>query len=142
MWGVPITHEYFNDTNTVQWLWYYHQDTKDHEESHIRNRNIAEYHASFIEPELVGEVMKQRDEAQSKEPNEGIIGTDDDAVFNKSLEQLFGRDPNLEVRKTSSQEVHKVDNLLGRIENYEQQQEEIKNKPIYNYKHWTDFNLE
>ena len=102
---------------------------------------MAEYHVSFIEPELVSEIIKRREQALSKEAK-GIIGTTDDAAFNKSIGELFGRDPNLEVNKISEQEVHSVDGLLDKIEDYEQQQKELKNRPIYNYKHWVDFDLE
>lgn len=138
MWGVPIDHEYFRGTNVVQWLWYYYNDIKDQEENYIKNRNLVEYHASFTNPEVVNKIIEQR-ERQKK----NIIGTTDDAAFSKSVGQIFGRDPKLTPEKQSDNEVHEVSDLLDRIDAYEREQSlrEKENVP-YNYKHWSEFNLE
>jgi hypothetical protein len=139
MWGVPIDHEYFKNTNLVQWMWYFYNDLKDQEENHIRNRNMVEYHASFIEPEMVSKIMEQRESSK-----DNIIGTTDDEAFNKSVGQIFGRDPNLAPVKDQQQgEVHNVDDMLDRIKAYDEEQAELRKHSLpYNYNHWSDFDLE
>jgi len=138
MWGVPIDHEYFHNTNIVQWMWYYYNDIKDQEEDYIKERNLTEYLASFIEPEMVSKIVEQRERSK-----ESVIGTTDDEAFSKSIGQIFGRDPKLTPETKSDGEVHKVSNLLERIEAYEKEQAALRKDNVpYNYKHWSDFDLE
>lgn len=58
MWGVPVDHEIFTGISNSQWLWYFHNDSKDQEERFERNRNFVEYHASFIEPQAVKRIQE------------------------------------------------------------------------------------
>lgn len=139
MWGVPIDHEYFDNTNLVQWMWYFYNDLKDKEEEYIDNRNFVEYHASFIEPEMVSRIIEHREINK-----DNVIGTTDDAAFSESVGRIFGRDPKLAPSEGGSkQELHQVDDMLERIKAYEKEQAFLKNSNLpYNYKHWLDFGLE
>jgi hypothetical protein len=139
MWGVPIDHEYFDNTNIVQWMWYYYNDLKDQEEGYVRNRNLVEYHASFIEPEMVNKIMEQREKN-----TDNVIGTTDDKAFSESIGRMFGRDPNLApVNEQPQGELHQVDDMLERIDAYEKEQATLRNSNLpYNYNHWSEFDLE
>lgn len=137
MWGVPINHEYFRNTNTVQWLWYYYNDMKDQEEDYIKNRNLVEYHASFIEPDMVNKIIEQRDKK-----DENVIGTTDDEAFNRSVGQIFGRDLNLPSQQSDG-EVHEVSDLLERVDAYDKERAALKKETLpYNFKYWSEFDLE
>ena len=139
MWGVPIDHDYFKNTNLVQWMWYHYNDTKDQEEQYIKNRNLVEYHASFIEPEMVGKIIEQRNKNE-----DNVIGTTDDKAFGDSVGRMFGRDISLELNKDQSErELHQVDNMLQLIEDYEREQSALKSNNLpYNYDHWSELDLE
>jgi hypothetical protein len=138
MWGVPIDHDYFKNTNLVQWMWYYYNEQKDREEEYINSRNLVEYHASFIEPEMVSKIIEQRDKNE-----DNVIGTTDDKAFNESVGRMFGRDPNLAPVDQSQGELHQVDNMLEKIDAYEKEQAALKNTNLpYNYNHWSEFDLE
>jgi len=138
MWGVPVDHEYFSHTNTVQWMWYHHNDMKDYEDSYIKYRGMLEYHASFSEPNRVSEVIGKRSEAEGKSE---VIGTTDDAEFNASLKSLFGRDAGLGPAIDTG-EMHNMRNMLDNIAEYEERQRLLEKMPVYNYSHWVDFDLE
>lgn len=139
MWGVPIDHEYFSKTNIAQWLWYYYNYLKDQEDNFTRDRSLLEYHVSFLEPELVNKIVKDRNiDGESDEP---VIGTTDDAAFNVSIGRLFGRNPNLGESK-ETYEIHEVSDMLDRISEYEQTVEAQKDAPLYNYRYWAEFDLE
>jgi len=88
MWGVPIDHEYFKTTNTAQWLWYFYNSNKDRDEHFTSSRTLLEYHAGFLEPELVNKVRNSREESDRPE---SVIGTTDDKAFGESIGRLFGR---------------------------------------------------
>lgn len=112
---------------------------KDQEEEYTLNRNLIEYHASFIDPEMVSKIIEQRESNKNN-----VIGTTDDEEFSKSVGKIFGRDPKLGPRKdTGSNDVHEVSDILDRIEAYEKEQAS-KNRNIlpYNYSHWSEFDLE
>jgi hypothetical protein len=118
-------------------MWYYYNDIKDQEEDYIKERNLTEYLASFIEPEMVSKIVEQREKNK-----ENVIGTTDDEAFSKSIGQIFGRDPKLSPEAKGDGEVHKVSNLLERIETYEKEQAALRKENMpYNYKHWSDFDL-
>ena len=113
---------------------------KDQEESYIRNRNLVEYLASFIEPELVSEIMKKRD--QSGFTSDNVSNEESDAIFNESIKQIFGRDPNLAPKDELGGDADQIGNTLDRIATYEHEKDTKNTNPAYNYRHWADFDLE
>jgi len=123
----------------VQWLWYYYNDLKDQEEDHVRSRNLVEYHASFIEPDIVNKIIEQRESG-----GEGVIGTTDDEAFRKSVGEIFGRDVKLPSSEEHSDgEIHEVSGLLDRVKAYDEEQAALKKETLpFNFKHWSEFNLE
>ena len=140
MWGVPINHEYFENTNRAQWLWYFYNSLKDNEDEFINSRNMIEYHAGFLAPELVQKIRNSREENK-----DNVIGTKDEKAFGDSIKQIFGRDPGIAPKQSGGNikgEVHHIDNVLDRIAEYEKTQQELEHTPAYNYKHWSDFDLE
>lgn len=141
MWGVPINHEYFNNTNSVQWMWYYYNYMKDHDDLYTRQRSMLEYHASFTEPERVSKVIENR----GKDTNAEVIGTTDDAEFNDSIKEIFGRDAGLAPAPKNVEGAGEVHHIRDAVENmvaYEERKAALANMPAYNYLHWVDFNLE
>ena len=127
------------DVNTAQWMWYFYNFMEDRKESFETRRDLVEYHASFIEPEMVSKIVEQREKGTN------IIGTTDDKAFSKSVGQIFGRDPNLPSTNSDQGdgEVHEVSDLLDRVKAYEKEQATFKKDKLpYNYKHWSEFNLE
>lgn len=140
MWGVPADHEMFNRVNSAQWLWYFYNYAKDQEEQLIVQRDMLEYHAGFLAPDMVDHVRKAREEEENKRP-EGVIGTTDDQAFAQSIGSIFGRDPGFGDAPIG--EVHDVSaNIVDRMAEHEMLQAELMKTPKYNYKHWIDFDLE
>jgi hypothetical protein len=139
MWGVPIDHKYFDNTNIVQWMWYFYNDLKDQEDEYVRSRNLLEYHASFTEPEMVGKIIEQRESNR-----DNVIGTTDEKAFSESVGRIFGRDLKLNPAKDQPDgELHHVDDMLERIDAYEKEQAALKNSNLpYNYNYWSEFDLE
>lgn len=123
----------------VQWMWYNYQDIKDQEEKITDARDMIEYHASFIEPEIVGRVIEGRNKNVRKDI---LAGTTNDADFNESIKRMFGRDPGI-AKNTNEQQVHKLDNVFKRITEYQEQQAANKQTATpFNYRYWSDVNLE
>jgi len=139
MWGVPIDHEYFKSTNSAQWLWYYYNSIKDRDNDFTNSRTLLEYHAGFLEPELVNKVRASREE-ESKKKSSGVIGTTDDKAFSDSVGRLFGRNIDGTIPENTGN-VHKL-NFADRMAEYEKEQQEKRRRPKYNYTHWTDLELE
>lgn len=138
---MPINHEYFENTNIVQWLWYHYQDLKDQEEAYLNQRDLIEYQVGFLEPELVKKVINQR-QSIDKRVQGNIIGTKDDAAFNESVKRMFGGSLNVPVNNTAGTEIE-VDGLLDRIAEYEREQTvKAQTETPYNYKYWTTLDLE
>jgi len=81
MWGVPVDHDIFTRVNPAQWLWYFHNFIKDEEEDFKSRRDMTEYHLSFVAPDVVQKIRKDRDETKPEE----------EAAFLKGVEKLFGR---------------------------------------------------
>lgn len=140
MWGVPADHEMFKRINSTQWLWYFHNYVKDQDEQLLVSRDLIEYHAGFMAPEMVEHVRKQRNDAEGA-GKEGVIGTNDDQAFANTISSIFGRDPGF--ASTPGGEVHDVSaNIVDRMAEHERLQAELLKAPKYNYKHWADFDLE
>lgn len=135
MWGVPVDHEYFKETTTVQWMWYLHSFMRDQNEKFTVQRNLLEYHAAFLEPEIVNKVRKIRESSEQ--------GTTD-KEFADTVKSLFGRDLNLPGIKQdeSKMELTEVGNLLDKINTYDGEQKAMETKTKFNFQHWADVDLE
>lgn len=81
MWNVPVDHEMFGHINLGQWYWYFYNFLKDEEEKHIHQRDLAEYLASFSNPEAVQQVRRSRKDAVKVS----------DSDFTTGLQNVFGR---------------------------------------------------
>jgi len=128
---VPHNHSVFDDLTTPQWLWYFHQIEKDSENEFIKDRNMTEYLASFIEPKAVAKIIKSRDEE--------LKITDDD--FSKILESSFGRSlPGSPEVIESADDIINADDLVKRKRDYEERQAQNKDMSR-NYKYWSEVNL-
>jgi len=129
IWGVPVDSDVFQQINAAQWLWYYHNYTKDIEEEFERRRNLVEYHASFIEPDAVRKVREMREKA---------IEIDDDD-FSTILKERFGRDI-LSVQKPEDIKKHEINpqELMSRVQYTHH--EDVVNK-LYQ-SDWLNMNLE
>ena len=128
MWGVPVDHEMFKEINQAQWLWYYHNFITDGNEKFEHDRDIIEYHASFIEPEAVRKIREARDQA--------IMVPD--AEFMGGLEQMFGRALGSAERPKET-EINKV-NIGKVLSEYKQLQPNKLNG--FSYKEWLNIKLE
>lgn len=134
---MPADHEWFKNTNAMQWHWYLQNIIKDQEEDFKTQRNLLEYHVSFLEPELVEKVRKRRDEQDASNKK--------DDNFAQTLKSMFGRD--VEFKGTPSNEsdfkdVQEVSDVLDKIKAYDAAQKTIKSKSVYNFTDWIDFDLE
>ncbi|MFA5023436.1 MAG: hypothetical protein WC523_00565 [Patescibacteria group bacterium] len=129
MWGVPVDHEMFREISSSQWLWYYHNFIKDRDEKFEENRDMVEYHASFIEPEAVRKIKEAREQAVEVPDEQFISG----------IEQMFGRSlPS--VKNQQEKEMHKVD--IGKVlDNYNNIKKSDVPKEI-SYKDWLNMDLE
>ena len=91
----------FDDINTAQWLWYFHNIEQDGLERFEANRDMVEYNSSFVAPEAVMKVREGREKAIKVS----------DADFKTILEQNFGR--TIDVEKTKEEhknsKVHALD---------------------------------
>ncbi len=131
MWGVQADHEIFKSVNQAQWLWYYHNFMKDREEAFENNRDMVEYHASFIEPEAVRKIREARDQA-IEIPEE---------QFTSGIQRVFGRSLPGSVNKPKEKEIHKVD--LGKVLTEYKLLQNIHNKPNgFSYKDWLNIKME
>lgn len=123
----------FNDMSPAQWMWYYYNSAEDENEKFELNRDLVEYHASFIEPEAVKKIREAREQK---------IELSNDQ-FNAGLERVFGRGINPS-SQGSSDEVQTVD-VASAISNYKNlvrsQKNAIDRKGL-DYKHWLNSNLE
>ena len=138
---MPVDHEYFDNTNAVQWMWYNYQDIKDQEDHIVDVRDMIEYHASFIEPEIVSKVIESRGNPGVAD-RDVVAGTTSDSEFNESVRRMFGRDPGI-TENDESAETHNIDGVLDRITKYQEEQAAIKQTSTpYNYKYWSDVDLE
>lgn len=98
-----------------------------------------EYHASFVEPELVNKIIEKR---KSKE-QEGIIGTGNDNIFNESLKSMFGRGTSIGDGNQSQEELDRVRSMSGIIKAHQDYQTIMKSTQTpFNYKYWADLPLE
>lgn len=129
IWHVPVDHEIFNNINSAQWLWYYHNFIEDNKEKFELDRDMIEYHASFIEPEAVKKIRTSREQSIAI-PEEEFIS---------NIERMFGR-PLHTVDKPQDNNIQKADlsKILSEYKN-------IKNtdtEKILNYKDWLNIDLE
>ena len=131
MWGVPVDHEVFKEINSSQWLWYYHNFIQDREERFEFNRDMVEYHASFIEPEAVRKIRNAREQTVEVP----------DAQFMSGLEKMFGRSLTNKGDRPKEQKLHKTD-IQTILNNYRSAQVEEKQPKGSNYKDWLNLNLE
>jgi DNA-binding transcriptional regulator GbsR (MarR family) len=129
-WGVPVNHEVFQDTTNAQWLWYYYNFIQDREEKFEFNRDMVEYHASFIEPEAVRKIRNARE--QSIEVSED--------QFMSGLEQIFGHRISDKAERPKNQKMHKAD-VKKMLSEYKSAQKEVITNG-QNYKDWLDMKLE
>ncbi len=133
---MPIDHEYFRSINNAQWYWYMYQFMEDQNEEFQYQRNLIEYHASFIEPETVSRTRKRRDELEASERK--------DSGFTNTIKALFGRDIAFKghaANESDMKNVHEVSDLLDRVGQYNQYKQ-IKNRSKYNYIDWLEFSME
>jgi hypothetical protein len=102
MWGVPVDDSIFDSISPKQWMWYFYNFLKDQEEDFEGKRDFVEYHASFIEPQVV---KKIKDEREGKSDDKTVKVSDDD--FTRGLKSLFGRDVDLNTAKERSEQEEK-----------------------------------
>jgi hypothetical protein len=141
---VPVDHKIFEELNSAQWLWYYHNFAKDEEEKFESNRDFIEYLAGFIEPQAVQKIRELRNR------NSGTGGKTvsvDDNSFTKGIEQIFGRklkvEPNQIGATNSENNAQKVDSGLDVTEIIKNMPYLQKPKdPSLNYRHWAYLDLE
>ncbi len=125
----------FEELNTAQWLWYFHNFMKDREEEYIQRRDMVEYHASFIEPEAVRKIRETREKA---------VEVSDDQ-FAAGLEKFFGR--SLTTKRKKDGKLESVDPSTA-ITNYEaikafgSAQPGVIDVKGRDYKHWLNSDLE
>ena len=127
-WGVPVNHSVFDETTNAQWLWYYHNFTQDREERFEFNRDMVEYHASFIEPEAVRKIRNAREQSVTISEDQFMSG----------LEQIFGRKMG-NAERPKEQKMQKADIKKILNEYKSAQKEEFQTT---NYKDWLNVNLE
>lgn len=129
---MPTDHEYFQSINTAQWYWYLYNVVQDQEEEFKSKRNFIEYLASFIEPEAVSRIRKQRNDADANAKK--------DDNFTNTLKNLFGRGAGFD-NKPNFSETHEVKDILQRIDEYDSFKQ-VKSTTAYNYADWINFPLE
>jgi len=78
---VPADDPLFDRMNNPQWLWYAAQFAADDKEQFELLRDIAEYNASFWNPEGVDQVRRAREKTF-------VVGDKD---FARQIEETFGR---------------------------------------------------
>lgn len=135
MWNVPVNHKQFNEINTAQWMWYYHNFFEDEEEKYNRQRDFIEYHASFIEPEAVRKIREAREESVDVPHDEFVAG----------IEYFFGRQINLPKEKRKGSETHNIDpkSAIKRSDNYKMNKPKPgRLKSFVDYEFWLNLNLE
>jgi hypothetical protein len=86
---VPADDPLFDRMNNPQWLWYAAQFAADDKERFELFRDMAEYNASFWNPEGVDQVRRAREKA--------FIVNDKD--FARQVEETFGRKLKIPERK-------------------------------------------
>lgn len=134
---MPADHEWFSEITTAQWHWYLQNIVEDQEEDFTIQRNLLEYHASFLEPELVDKTRKRRDEREDNKKK--------DDNFSSTIKSIFGRDIAFKGKATtesSVSEVHEVGDILSKIDAYDRAQQKIKSDSVYNFAEWVNFDLE
>ena len=129
MWNVPVDHEMFKEITNAQWLWYYHNFLQDRQEQFEHNRDMVEYHASFIEPESVRKIRTSREQAVEITEDQFMLG----------IEKIFGRKMNSGTERPKDQKLMKADvkKALSEYKNA-QKVEEVSTS----YKDWLNINLE
>jgi hypothetical protein len=86
---MPVDDPLFNRLSVPQWLWYSAQFAADDKEQFELLRNMAEYNASFWNPEGVDQIRQAREKA--------FVVSDKD--FSKQIEAAFGRKLRIPERK-------------------------------------------
>lgn len=126
----------FDNINPAQWLWYYYNFLEDNKESFEHNRDMVEYHASFIEPEAVRKIRESRDES--------VMVPDEE--FTAGIEHFFGRKINLPSEKRKGMQSHSIDpEVAARMSKTYQtrkETEEFKKSRTIDAKHWLNLDLE
>jgi len=140
---VPVDHKIFEELNSAQWLWYYHNFAKDDEERFESNRDFVEYLAGFIEPQAVQKIRELRNRNNN---TGGKTVSVDDNSFARGIEQMFGRKLNVESTDTTasnaneSQQVNSGIDVTDIIKNMPYLQK--PKDPSLNYKYWAYLDLE
>ena len=140
---MPVDHKIFEELNSAQWLWYYHNFAKDDEEKFETNRDFVEYLAGFIEPQAVQKIRELRNRNNS---TGGKTVSVDDNSFARGIEQMFGRKLNVESTETAtsnpsdSQQVNSGIDVTEIIKNMPYLQK--AKDPSLNYRYWAHLDLE
>ena len=140
---MPVDHKIFEELNSAQWLWYYHNFAKDDEERFESNRDFVEYLAGFIEPQAVQKIRELRNRNNN---TGGKTVSVDDNSFARGIEQMFGRKLNVESTDTTasnaneSQQVNSGIDVTDIIKNMPYLQK--PKDPSLNYKYWAYLDLE
>lgn len=120
----------FSQINSVQWLWYFHNFNKDEEEDFTRKRDMTEYHLSFVAPDVVQKVRKDREQSSP----------DEEGAFLKGVEKLFGRSIKIGDSEAIEGDLNiDLDNIDRLMRNLEYSSKIDKNR---NYRHWVELDLE
>ena len=133
---MPVNHEYFKETNLAQWYWYLYNFVEDQDEDFTVNRNLIEYHASFLEPEIVAKTRQHREQEK--------LGSNNEA-FRQSIKNMFGKDITFNGQVSSNTnltDVSQVSSILDRVTSIDEQTAKIKTDTISNYDFWLNFDLE
>jgi len=128
----------FARINPAQWLWYMCNFSQDRDEQFEVKRDLVEYHAGFLAPELVEHVRNSRDEPENA-PLKGI-GTNSDQEFSNTLGEWFGKTLPF-VEDNDAQNEHRESRADIDYEHY-LLNKAIQQGPKLNYKHWLEFDLE
>lgn len=124
---MPADHDIFKEMNAAQWMWYFYNYAQDLDEDFTKTRNMIEYHASFIEPEGVKQVISSRENVVGSEAGE----------FDENVENIFGR--TLPKSKTDGK-IHSA--LPERNDPIMQPGKPKAEGKTTNYKDWIDLDLE
>jgi len=132
MWGVPTDHKMFAEINTSQWMWYFYNYLEDKNERFTRNRDLVEYHASFIEPEAVQKIREARDNSVAVPDKE----------FTAGIEYFFGRKINLPEEKKTTTESVSIDPEVAIRKSNMYKKENKKVSHVIDYSYWLNMDLE
>jgi len=134
MWGVPVDHKMFEDVTIAQWLWYFYNFAEDQRDGFETQRDLVEYHASFIEPEAVRKIRESREEATEVPTEEFVAG----------IEHFFGRKIDIPKEKKKGIESYSVDpNVAANMSEAYKRNQNVQTTPVHtDSRHWLNLDLE